>query len=99
MPKDVSCETMLKLNKLLKHEGYLFIKMNPYYSQEELESFGYQKKGANLYEEEGILHLRQATTEYWEKQLSEFGKIIVYLEFQYPWQKGMNRLFVIKKFH
>lgn len=97
MPKDVSCETMRKLDKLLKQNGYWFIKMNPYYSQEELESFGYQKKGANLYEEEGILHLRQATTEYWKKQLSEFGEIIVYLEFQYPWQKGMNRLFVIKK--
>lgn len=99
MPKDVSCEAMLKLNKLLKYDGYWFIKMNPYYSREELESFGYQKKGANLYEEEGILHLRQATTEYWKKQLSEFGEIIVYLEFQYPWQKGMNRLFVIKKKH
>lgn len=97
MPKAVSCEAMLKLNKLLKHDGYWFIKMNPYYSKEELESFGYQKKGANLYEEEGILHLRQATTEYWKKQLSEFGEVIVYLEFQYPWQKGMNRLFVTNK--
>lgn len=97
MPKDVSCETMQRLNQLLKSDGYWFIKMNPYYSKEELDSFGYQKKGENLYEEEGILHLRQATTEYWKKQLSELGEIIIYLEFQYPWQKGMNRLFVIKK--
>lgn len=96
MPKDVSCETMLKLNKLLKHDGYWFIKMNPYYSKEELDSLGYQKKRANLYEEEGVLHLRQATTDYWKKQLSRFGEIIVYLEFQYPWQKGMNRLFMIR---
>ncbi|WP_313186854.1 class I SAM-dependent methyltransferase [Lacrimispora sp.] len=96
MPKDVSYEIMLKLNKLLKHDGYWFVKMNPYYSNEELDSLGYQKTGANLYEEEGVLHLRQATTEYWKKQLSEFGEIIDYLEFQYPWQKGMNRLFVIK---
>ncbi|MDF2889074.1 MAG: hypothetical protein K0R23_3459, partial [Lacrimispora sp.] len=95
MPEEVSCETMLRLNNLLKHDGYWFIKINPYYSQEELESFGYQKNGANLYEEDGILHLRQATTEYWKKHLTEFGEIIVYLEFQYPWQKGMNRLFVI----
>ncbi len=97
MPKDVSSETMLKLNSLLKHDGCWFIKMNPYYSKEELDSFGYQKKGGNLYEEEGILHLRQATSEYWKKHLSKFGEIVAYLEFQYTWQKGMNRLFVIKK--
>lgn len=97
MPKDVSNETMLKLNSLLKHDGCWFIKMNPYYSKEELDSFGYQKKGGNLYEEDGILHLRQVTTEYWKKQLSKFGEIIAYLEFQYTWQKGMNRLFIIQK--
>lgn len=97
MPRDISGKTMEKLTKLLKPEGYWFIKMNPYYSKEELNALGYEKKGANLYEEEGVLHLRQATTEYWKKQLSKFGELLIYLEFQYPWQEGMNRLFVIQK--
>ncbi len=97
MPKDVSGETVHKLDRLMMDGGYWFIKMNPYYSKEELASFGYEKKGGNLYEEEGVLHLRQSTTDYWKKQFSKLGKIKLYLEFQYPWQEGLNRLFVIEK--
>lgn len=97
MPKEVSKETVHRLDRLLADGGYWFVKMNPYYSKEELASFGYEKKGDNLYEEEGVLHLRQSTTDYWKKQFSKLGKIKTYLEFQYPWQEGLNRLFVIEK--
>ena len=38
--------------------------------------------------------LRQATTNYWKEKFARFGKEIIYLEFEYPWQEGMNRLFV-----
>lgn len=97
MPREVSCETMDKLNKILKPGGCWFIKMNPYYSKEELDILGYEKVGEDLYEEEGILRLRQEDTRYWKEQLSVFGELLIYLEFQYPWQEGMNRLFVIRK--
>ncbi|WP_373244238.1 AAA family ATPase [Lacrimispora indolis] len=34
------------------------------------------------------------TTNYWKEKFTRFGKEIIYLEFEYPWQEGMNRLFV-----
>ena len=80
--------------RVLKPGGYWFIKMNPYYSKEELESFGYENMGNNIYEENHIMRLRQATTNYWKERFARFGKEIIYLEFEYPWQEGMNRLFV-----
>lgn len=94
MPKDVSKEVVEDLERVLKAGGYWFIKMNPYYSKEELESFGYENMGNNIYEENHIMRLRQATTNYWKERFARFGKEIIYLEFEYPWQEGMNRLFV-----
>ena len=94
MPKDVSKEVVEDLERVLKPGGYWFIKMNPYYSKEELESFGYENMGNNIYEENHIMRLRQATTNYWKERFARFGKEIIYLEFEYPWQEGMNRLFV-----
>ena len=82
MPKDISTTVIDDLERVLKPGGYWFIKMNPYYSKEELESFEY------------IMRLRQATTNYWKEKFARFGKEIIYLEFEYPWQEGMNRLFV-----
>ena len=63
-------------------------------TKEELESFGYENMGNNIYEENHIMRLRQATTNYWKERFARFGKEIIYLEFEYPWQEGMNRLFV-----
>ena len=31
---------------------------------------------------------------YCKEKFTRFGKEIIYLEFEYPWQEGMNRLFV-----
>ena len=31
---------------------------------------------------------------YWKEKFTRFGKEIIYLEFEYPRQEGMNRLFV-----
>ena len=96
MPKDVSSTVIDDLERVLKPGGSWFIKMNPYYSKEELESFGYKNMGNQIYEEDHILRLRQATTNYWKEKFARFGKEVTYLEFEYPWQEGMNRLFVYK---
>lgn len=61
--------------------------MNPYYSKEELESFEYKNAGNNIYEKDHIMRLRQATTNYWKEKFARFGKEIIYLEFEYPWQE------------
>ena len=94
MPKDISTTVIDDLERVLKPGGYWFIKMNPYYSKEELESFEYKNAGNNIYEKDHIMRLRQATTNYWKEKFARFGKEIIYLEFEYPWQDGMNRLFV-----
>ena len=94
MPKDISTTVIDDLERVLKPGGYWFIKMNPYYSKEELESFEYKNAGNNIYENDHIMRLRQATTNYWKEKFARFGKEIIYLEFEYPWQEGMNRLFV-----
>ena len=31
---------------------------------------------------------------YWKEKFTRFGKEIIYLEFESPWQEGMNCLFV-----
>ena len=94
MPKDISTTVIDDLERVLKLGGYWFIKMNPYYSKEELESFEYKNAGNNIYEKDHIMRLREATTNYWKEKFTRFGKEIIYLEFEYPWQEGMNRLFV-----
>ena len=94
VPKDISTTVIDDLERVLKPVGYWFIKMNPYYSKEELESFEYKNAGNNIYEKDHIMRLRQATTNYWKEKFARFGKEIIYLEFEYPWQEGMNRLFV-----
>ena len=94
MPKDISTTVIDDLERVLKPGGYWFSKMNPYYSKEELESFEYKNAGNNIYEKDHIMRLRQATTNYWKEKFARFGKEIIYLEFEYPWQEGMNRLFV-----
>ena len=94
MPKDISTTVIDDLERVLKPGGYWFIKMNPYYSKEELESFEYKNAGNNIYEKDHIMRLRQATTNYWKEKFARFGKETIYLEFEYPWQEGMNRLFV-----
>lgn len=86
-----------ELERVLKPGGYWFIKMNPYYSKEEPESFGYRNAGHNIYEEDHVMKLRQAITTYWKNKFARFGKELIYLEFEYPWQEGMNRLFVYRK--
>lgn len=43
MPEEMAEELLSKINRVLKKNGYWFIKLNPYYSAEELQSFGYHQ--------------------------------------------------------
>lgn len=97
MPDKIAHETIEKLNRILKKGGYWFIKLNPYYSNKELQELDYKRMGFHLYEEDGVLRLRQESTKHWEKALDKLGEIERYLEFPYPWQTGMNRLFLVRK--
>lgn len=97
MPKEVAVSTFRELTRVLKTGGLMFVKLNPYYDEKELEDIGYVKLKDNLYEEDGVLRLRECDTAAWKRAFEKHYEVIRYLEFPYPWQDGMNRLFLIKK--
>lgn len=75
----------------------MFVKLNPFWTKDELNAYGLTCFDENLYEEDGVLRLRQLETGVWRKQFEENFEILRYLEFLYPWQEGLNRLFLLKK--
>lgn len=97
MPESVADETVKELDRVLKNQGYWFIKVNPFYSRDEIKEMEYEEIGDHMYVENGILRLRQETTLYWINYFHRLGKIERILEFEYPWQKGLNRLFLVRK--
>lgn len=96
-PKDVAHAIYVEITRLLKKDGYLFLKLNPYATKEELIQHGLTPIGDNLYEEDGVLRLRELDTKSWHNILETSYTVERYLEFPYPWQEGMNRLFLLKK--
>ncbi len=97
MPESIGYDTALKLNRVLKDGGYWFIKLNPFYSAEELKGMEYEEMGPHMYGENGILRLKQEPTPYWMEIFNKIGQVERYVEFPYEWQSGMNRIFMIKK--
>lgn len=97
MPEDMDEAVLEKLNRILAPGGSWFIKLNPYYTPDELKNFSYEKEPHHLYEEDGILKLHQETTNHWKRIFEKYGTLERYMEFMYPWQPGLNRLFLLKK--
>jgi len=97
MPEKLADETVQALNRVLREQGYWFIKVNPYYTSEMIKEMDYVEVGKHLYVENGILRLRQESTPYWINYLHKLGKIERVLFFEYPWQEGLNRLFLVRK--
>lgn len=97
MPEQVDEKVLEKLNRVLAPGGHWFIKLNPYYMAKTLRELDYEKKDGHLYEEDGVLRLHQETTNHWKKVFEQYGTIERYMEFVYPWQEGLNRLFLVKK--
>lgn len=97
MPEKIANETVKELNRVLKDRGYWFIKVNPFYSREEIKEIGYREIGMHMYAENGVLRLRQEPMSYWINYIRHLGKIERILEFEYPWQEGLNRLFLVRK--
>lgn len=97
MPESVGYDTVVKLNRVLKDGGYWFIKLNPFYSAQELKNMDYEEIGPHMYGENGMLRLKQEATPYWMEIFNKIGKLERYVEFPYEWQPGMNRVFLIQK--
>jgi ubiquinone/menaquinone biosynthesis C-methylase UbiE len=97
MPEKISDETVHALNRLLKDKGYWFIKVNPFYSNNEIKEMNYKEIGMHMYVEDGVLRLRQESTLHWINAVHHLGRVERILEFEYPWQQGLNRLFLVRK--
>ena len=97
MPKDVAVTTFIRLTELLPPKGLMFVKLNPYYDKEDMKKWGMTQITDNLFEEDGVLRYRELDTVTWKHSFEKSFNIIRYLEFPYPWQEGMNRLFLLEK--
>ena len=97
MPKDVAVTTFNRLTELLPPKGLMFVKLNPYYDKEDMKKWGMTQIKDNLFEEDGVLRYRELDTASWKQSFEKAFNIIRYLEFPYPWQEGMNRLFLLEK--
>lgn len=97
MPAQVAEEAMEKLNRRMKNGGYWFVKLNPVYSERELIDMGYEEISPGIYGENGVMRLRQESTNRWMEFFQWYGAVENYVEFEYPWQPGLNRLFLIRK--
>lgn len=97
MPEKISNEAVQALNRVLKDQGYWFIKLNPFYSRDEIKDMNYKEIGMHMYVENGVLRLRQEPDLYWINYVHHLGRVERILEFEYPWQEGLNRLFLVKK--
>ena len=97
VPDDVASAILKETTRILAPGGLMFIKLNPYEEDSKLSEYGLTCFSDNLYEEDGVLRLRNLSTEEWKKQFLENFILERYLEFPYPWQEGMNRLFLLRK--
>ncbi|HCL02768.1 MAG TPA: class I SAM-dependent methyltransferase [Lachnoclostridium phytofermentans] len=97
VPNDVAVNIYSELSRLIKPGGLLFLKLNPYLSKDGLKDYEYTNLQDNLYEKDGVLTLRQLDTLTWRKQYEQVYQEERYLEFIYPWQQGLNRLFLLRK--
>ena len=97
MPKDVALKTFKRLTDLLAPKGLMFVKLNPYYEKSDMKAWGFTQIKDNLFEENGVLRYRELDTASWKQIFEKHYEIIRYLEFPYPWQEGMNRLFLLQK--
>lgn len=97
MPKDVALKTFKRLTDLLAPKGLMFVKLNPFYEKSDMKEWGLTQIKDNLFEENGVLRYRELDTASWKQSFEKHYEIIRYLEFPYPWQEGMNRLFLLQK--
>lgn len=97
VPDEIANNIYQEVTRLLRPNGLLFMKLNPYLSKEELTDYEYKNMQENLYEKDGVLRLRQVDTTGWKHQFEKEYQVERYLEFEYPWQVGLNRLFLLRK--
>ena len=75
MPKDISTTVIDDLETGAESPADIgLLKMNPYYSKEELESFEYKNAGNNIYEKDQYYEIKTGNYKLLERKICTFGK-------------------------
>ncbi|WP_455714700.1 class I SAM-dependent methyltransferase [Anaerosporobacter sp.] len=81
--------------RILKTNGKLMIKLNPYLTNEQLQKMTYKELEQDVYDDGFILWNRKTTD--WEKELCILFTILDKYEFYIPELEQVNRIFLLSK--
>ena len=82
---------------LLKKNGQIIVKMNPFIPQEQLKSLNMEPVSENLFQDDKGLYFWNIDNDNLEKILEPYFRITKYEEIEFKKQNMINRLFYLKK--
>lgn len=91
-PDDASSLTR-NINRIVKPEGRILLKLNPYISSDEIEEYSLEKISEGLYKEPSGLYIHNLTNEKAEEFLSPYFNIERYEEIEF--KGNINRMFYL----
>ena len=94
-PKDVKI-LLSECNRILKENGKILIKLNPFITDEQVEEWNMKELQKDVYDDGFILWNRK--TSEWIEDLSSIYKIVDEYEFFIPEAKQVNRIILLGKY-
>lgn len=96
--EDVADNIMKNLLRVLKKGGFMLLKLNQYETKEQLDKDGrFINFKDNMYSYQGVMRIRECTTDEWRKWLSPYFKEEMYADVPYQAPTFFDRLFLLRK--
>ena len=96
--KDVADDILKGLLRVLKKDGYMMLKLNQYETKEELDKDGrFVNFKDNMYSYQGVMRIRECTTDEWRKWFSPYFTEEMYADVTYQSTTFFDRLFLLKR--
>jgi len=92
---DDAISVLEEIRRILKKNGKLLVKLNPFITDEQIENYGIKQINDNLYDD-GML-LWNNTKEEWENILESRYSISSYTEIYYEQYEQINRMYLLYK--
>lgn len=92
---DDAISVLEEIKRILKKNGKLLVKLNPFISDEQIEEYGIKKISGNLLDDGMILW--NNTNEEWEDILGAGYSISDYVEIYYEEYGQINRMYLLTK--
>lgn len=92
---DDAISVLEEIKRILKKNGKLLVKLNPFISDEQIEEYGIKKISGNLLDDGMILW--NNTNEEWEDILGARYSISDYVEIYYEEYGQINRMYLLTK--